>query len=109
LKKLQRLVALCDAQEFVADGTLSRGNGSSGRARLQTLKAHCRAVETLVMALKAHGNWYLDLANERNIRDRRFTSFADLKELWQFVRKVDAHRLVTASHAGDISRADLNE
>jgi hypothetical protein len=36
-------------------------------------------------------------------------SFADLKELRALVRKLDAHRLVTASHAGDISRADLGE
>jgi len=89
--------------------TLSRGNGSTGPARLQTLEAHRRAVETLVTALKAHRNWYLDLANERNIKDKRFTSFADLKELREWVRTLDPHRLVTASHAGDVSRADLSE
>jgi hypothetical protein len=109
LKKLQRLVATCDEQGVVVDVTLSRGNGSTGPARLQTLAAHRRAVETLVTALKSHRNWYLDLANERNIKDRRFTSFADLKELRGLVRKLDPQRLVTASHAGDISRADLDE
>jgi hypothetical protein len=102
-------VAACDEQGIVVDVTLSRGNGSTGPARLQTLEAHRRAVETLVTALKAHRNWYLDLANERNIKDRRFTSFADLKELREVVRKLDPHRLVTASHAGDVSRADLGE
>jgi hypothetical protein len=109
LKKLQRLVANCDEQGIVVDVTLSRGNGSTGPARLQTLEAHCRAVETFVTALKSRRNWYLDLANERNIRDKRFTSFADLKELRELVRKLDRHRLVTASHAGDVSRADLND
>jgi hypothetical protein len=109
LKRLERLVAACDEQGIVVDVTLSRGNGSTGPARLQSLEAHRRAVETLVTALKAHRNWYLDLANERNIKDKRFTSFADLKELRELVRKLDPHRLVTASHAGDVSRADLGE
>jgi hypothetical protein len=109
VNKVERLVAACDEQGLVVDVTLSRGNGSTGPARLQTLEAHRRAVETLVAALKAHRNWYLDLANERNIKDQRFTSFADLKELRELVRKLDPHRLVTASHAGDVSRADLSE
>jgi hypothetical protein len=109
LKRLERLVAACDEQGVVVDVTLSRGNGSTGPARLQTLEAHRRAVETLVTALKAHRNWYLDLANERNVKDKRFTSFADLKELRELVHKLDPQRLVTASHAGDVSRADLGE
>jgi hypothetical protein len=109
MKRLERLVAACDEQGVVVDVTLSRGNGSTGPARLQTLEVHRRAVETLVTGLKAHRNWYLDLANERNVKDKRFTSFADLKELRELVRKLDPHRLVTASHAGDVSRADLSE
>jgi hypothetical protein len=109
LKRLERLVAACDEQGLVVDVTLSRGNGSTGPARLQSLEAHRRAVETLVTALKAHRNWYLDLANERNVKDKRFTSFTDLKDLRELVRKLDPRRLVTASHAGDVSRADLTE
>jgi hypothetical protein len=109
LKRLQKLVAACDRRGIVVDVTLSRGNGATGPARLQTLQAHRRAVTTLVAALKAHRNWYLDLANERNIQDRRFTSFADLKELRELVRTLDPTRLVTASHAGDLGRAELRE
>jgi hypothetical protein len=109
LKRLRWLVAACDRQGIVVDVTLSRGNGATGPARLQTLQAHRRAVETLVAALKPYRNWYLDLANERNVQDKRFTSFADLKDLRELVRKLDPQRLVTASHAGDISRADLRE
>jgi hypothetical protein len=108
LERLERLVTACDEQGVVVDVTLSRGNGSTGPARLQTLAAHRRAVETLVTALKAHRNWYLDLVNERN-KDKRFTSFADLKERRELVRKLDPHRLVTASHAGDVSQDDLTE
>jgi hypothetical protein len=109
LRRLQHLVATCDKQGILVDVTLSRGNGSTGPARLQTLEAHRRAVITLVTALKSHRNWYLDLANERNIKNKRFTSFSDLKQLREPVRRLDPERLVTASHAGDIDRNDLRE
>jgi hypothetical protein len=109
LKKLRRLVAECDRRGMVVDVSLSRGNGVSGSPRLQGLEAHRRAVETIARALKDHRNWYLDLSNERNIRDKRFTSFADLKELREAVRKIDPDRLVTASHAGDITREEMTE
>jgi len=109
LKKLARIVRSCDERAMLVDISLSRGNGVSGSPRLQTLAAHLRAVETLVAALKSHRNWYLDLSNERNVRDKRFTSFEDLKILRQRVRELDPDRLVTASHAGDLTRDDVRE
>jgi hypothetical protein len=107
LSKLKWLVAECERRGLVVDVTLSRGNGVTGPSRLQTLEAHVRAVETLVGALKGHPNWYLDLSNERNIRDKRFTPIEDLKQLRARVRQLDPKRLVTASHAGDLSRDEL--
>ncbi len=109
LKKLQWLVAECNRRGLIVDVSLSRGNGVTGPPRLQTLEAHGRAVEILTTALQSYRNWYLDLSNERNIKDRRFSSIADLKELREVVRKLDPQRLVTASHAGDIRRDDLRE
>jgi hypothetical protein len=109
LKRLQRLVATCGERGIIVDVTLSRGSSSASPSALQSQEAHRRAVETLVTALKSHRNWCLDLANERNIKDKRFTSFADLKELRDLARKLDANCLVTASHGGDISKADLND
>lgn len=109
LKKLQWLVAECAKQGFVVDVTLSRGNGATGPARLQTLEAHRRAVETLVTALKGHRNWYLDLGNERSVKDKRFVSFEDLKELRELARKLDAELLVTASHGSDITKDEFRE
>ena len=106
LGKLQRLVAECDRRGMVVDLTLARGDGKTPGSRLQTLAAHRLAVETLVTALKLHRNWYLDLANERNIREF-FTSLADVKALRDAARQLDPQRLITASHAGDISREDL--
>ena len=109
LRKLKWLIDECDREGVVVDVTLSRGNGATGAPRLQTLDAHRRAVETLVTALKPYRNWYLDLANERNVRDRRFVSFEELKQLRETVKRLDSRRLVTASASSDISRDDLRE
>jgi hypothetical protein len=92
---------------MVVDVTLSRGTGATGKPRLQTYDAHRRAVETLVAALKDYRNWYLDLSNERNIRDSRFSNFDDLWKLRAVVRGLDPRRLVTASHAGELTSDEL--
>ena len=109
LGKLISLVTECQRRRLVVDVTISRGNGVTGPPRLQSPTAHRRAVETVVTALKPYGNWYLDLSNERNMADKRFTSFDDLKTLRERVRQLDPSRLVTASHAGDISADDLKQ
>lgn len=109
MEKLKRLVAECDRRGMVVDVTFSRGNGVNGSALLQTLEAHSRAVETVVTALQPWRNWYLDLSNERNIRDLRFTSMEDLKVLRTLARRLKPELLVTASHGGDISQDELRK
>lgn len=109
LSKLRWLVEECDKRELIVDVTISRGNGAVGPKRLQTLEAHMRAVRTIVDALKARQNWYIDLGNERNIKDSRFVSFDELKALRDEVKRIDPKRLVTASHAGDVSQDELRE
>lgn len=74
LGKLKWLVAECDRRGLVVDVTLTRGKGSPAAVaggRLPNFEAHQRAVESLVAALKSYRNWYLDLANERDVRDER--------------------------------------
>jgi hypothetical protein len=109
LTKLKNLVADCDRRGLVVDVTLSRGNGVTGPPKLQTHAAHRRAVETIVTALQPWRNWYLDLSNERNIKDQRYTSVDELRDLRELVRRLDPSRLVTASHAVDITREELRE
>ena len=109
LSKLKWLVAECDARGMVVDVTLSRGNGVTGRARLQDTHEYLAGVETIVAALRPHRNWYLDLANEHNIKDKRFIGFTELKRARELVRKLDPGRLVTASRAGDIPTNELDE
>lgn len=107
--KLRRLVAECDRRGMVVDVTLSRGVGAAGSTRLQSLAAHQRALHSVVVPLKPKANWYLDLANERNVGGGRHVAFADLRELRAEIRRLDPRRLVTASHAGDVSCGDLSE
>ena len=107
IERLKKLVAECDQRGMVVDLTLSRGNGAHDSPRLQTMEAHQRAVDTVVAALQPWRNWYLDLSNERNVRDARFTSMDDLKALRALARRLKPELLVTASHGGDISRDEL--
>lgn len=107
LAKLQWLVAECDRQGIIVDVTLSRGNGVTGPVRLQSLEALRRAAKTLVTSLKPYRNWYLDMGNERNIRDKRFVSVEELAELRKFIKRLDPNRLVTASFVGDIKKNEL--
>jgi len=77
---------------------------------LPDYESHLRAVETLVAALKPYRNWYLDLANERDVRDDRYVGIQELKRLRDRVRQLDPQRLVTASFGGhDLSAEDVRE
>jgi endo-1,4-beta-mannosidase len=109
LDKLRWLVTECDKRGIVVDVTLSRGNGITGASRLGDLESLKRAARTLVSSLKPLRNWYLDIANERNIRDARFVSVEELAEVRKLVRQLDSKRLVTASHAGDMKRDELRD
>lgn len=113
LSKLQWVVAECDRRGLVVDVTLTRGNVSPDAisdGRIPNLPAHRRAVETLIDAIKDHRNWYLDLANERDVRDDRHVPVAELEQLRELVRRLDPDRLVTASFGGhDLSKSDLRD
>jgi hypothetical protein len=107
VRRLARLADECDRRGMVLNVTLSRGNGATGPPRLQGLDPHRRAVETVLAEMGARTNWYLDLSNERNLKDQRFTPFEDLAVLRELVRRQNPRLLVTASHAGDVTREDV--
>jgi hypothetical protein len=115
LSRLKRLVELANERRMVVDVTLTRGAKYRDReshlwGKLPSLDAHLRAVTTLADALRPYRNVYMDIANERNIRDERFVSYAELAVLRDAIKEVDADRLVTASHAGgDLTVADIVE
>ncbi len=110
MKRLEALLQECDRRGMIVDITLSRGDGKHGAPRLPTLAAHLEAVKTLTAALHSYRNWYFDIANERNIRDKRFVSIAELRTLRDAIKHLDPARLVTASHAGgDLPRRALRD
>lgn len=113
LGKLERLVAECDRRGMVVDVTLTRGEaapGAESSGRIPDFESHRRAVAILVHALRTHRNWYLDLANERDVRDARFVPADELKTLRDDVRRLDPTRLVTASFGGhDLGKGDVRE
>lgn len=106
MEKLKWIVQECDKAGIVVDVTLAHGNNTNGRS-LKTLEAHERAVRSIVTALKPYSNWYLDLANERDVGDSRFVSFKDLKQMRETAKVLYPDLLVTASAGNDISRDDL--
>lgn len=110
LGKLKWLIERADKRGIVVDVTLSRGNGAvSKEPRLASLEAHLKAVETLAQALKPYRNVYFDVGNERNIQDRRHVPFDEVKALRDRIKAIDPERLVTASHAGDMSREEVEQ
>ena len=113
LGKLKWLVTECDRRGLVVDITLTRGKDARSRPAsgcVTNLASHQRAVETLVTALKPQRNWYLDLANEHDVRDARYVPTAELKTLRELVRRLDPARLVTASFGGhDLDEQELRE
>lgn len=105
--KLEHLVSECDRRGLVVDVTLHRARGASSGG-VPDLAAHRNAVESIVNALKPDRNWYLDLANERDVRDDRYVPVEEIKELRELVRRLDPDRLVTASFGGhDLDERDV--
>jgi len=111
MEKLKWLIAECDRRGMIVDVTLTKGEGRLGNAHVSVLDKHALAVETLTLELKAWRNWYLDMANEHNIRSKnlatKFVSFKDARTLRNRVKKVDEQRLVTISYVRDPSKNDV--
>jgi len=106
LGRLKWLVGECDRRGLIVDVTLTHEEGGM----LPDYRTHLHAVETLVRTLRQYRNWYLDLANERDVRDNRYVSIEELKQLRDRVRQLDPTRLVTASFGGhDLSIEDVRD
>ncbi|MBN1845127.1 MAG: hypothetical protein JW810_05550 [Sedimentisphaerales bacterium] len=109
--RLRWLIAECDRRGLVVDVTFTRGE-SIGSPHLSSDEAHEQAVRTLVAGLTPYRNWYLDLANEHNIRGGGKTpktvSFETLARLRNAAKAIDPDRLLTASYVGDASKEDLH-
>ncbi len=99
--RLVHLIKEADRRGMIVDITFAREKSKHGPPRLLALEDHLRAVQTVVKGLRPYRNWYLDLANERNVGDSRFVSMEDLKKLRDRAKELDSKRLITASHSSD--------
>jgi hypothetical protein len=99
--RLEALVRDCDGRGLVVDVTLTRGDRA-----LASPEAYHRAVEAIVSRLRPYPNWYMDLANEHDIRDARYVGIEELRGLRDLAKALDPARLVTASN-GDLDEAGL--
>ncbi|MFD2146374.1 cellulase family glycosylhydrolase [Mucilaginibacter antarcticus] len=108
MNKLKWLVQQCDKLGIVVDVSLAHSNNTNGRS-LKTIEGHERALRSIVTALKGYKNWYLDLANERDVGDARFVSFKDLAMMRDVAKQIYPGLLITASAGNDISPDDLKE
>jgi len=107
LMNLKKLCEKANNLGMIVDVTLSRGNGVVGSGSLPSQEAHINAVILLAKELKPFRNIYFDLANERNIQDRRHVTFEELSVLREKIKEIDPTRLITASQGGDISADEL--
>ncbi|NQV35923.1 MAG: hypothetical protein HQ515_24745 [Phycisphaeraceae bacterium] len=111
MEKLKWLLTECDRRGIIVDVTLTKGEGRLGNAHVSALEKHAQALETLTSELREWRNWYLDMANEHNIRSKslvtKFVSFEDARTLRNRVKKVDEQRLVTISYVRDPSKEDV--
>jgi hypothetical protein len=99
LSRLKTLVTECDRRGIVVDVTLSRGRAAIGGG-IPDMAGHRTAVRSIIDALKARTNWYLDLANERDVRDARYVSTEEIRELRDLARRLAPALPVTASFGG---------
>lgn len=91
LGRLTNLLEACRQRGMIVDVTFSRGQDLPDQA------SHLRAVRVIAEAIRPYRNAYIDLANERDVRDARYVSYEELGELAAAVRAIDPERLITAS------------
>ena len=105
--RLKRVITECGNRGMVVDCSFTRdGNGDWVGPHNQ--EEHLAAVQTLTKELLPYRNVYFDLANERDVRDDRYVSLAQIGQLADAVKAIDSKRLCTASGVPG-SQKELNE
>jgi hypothetical protein len=94
--RFKDMVAYCNQIGMVVDVTFSRN-------RLSDHQAHVKSVAEVARQLQLYRNLYIDVGNERNVKDSRFVSLDEVAELIAAIKEVDPERICTASDGSDIS------
>jgi len=93
--RLKDIVAYSNRIGIVVDVTFSRH-------LLAGHQAHLKAVVEVARQLQPYRNLYIDVGNERDVKDSRFVSLDEVVELIAAIKEVDPERICTASDGGDI-------
>jgi len=93
--RFKDMVAYCDCIGMVVDVTFSRN-------LLVDHQAHLKAVAGVARQLQPYRNLYIDVGNERNVKDSRFVSLTEVAELIAAIKKVAPERICAASDGSDI-------
>ncbi len=96
MKRLKTLIAECDERGIIVDCSLNR-DAKGGWVGARNQAEHLTAVRVLAAELRPYRNVYIDVSNERDVRDGRFVSLSDCGQLIDAVKSVDPDRLCTAS------------
>jgi hypothetical protein len=105
MNRMKDLLSYCDRRGMIVDITMTQGAQMNGKPCLPTIDDYLSAVRSLASSLKKYRNWYLDMANEHDIRDTRYVSYEDLRRFRDAVKKIDPKRIVTASGGGTDAEA----
>lgn len=97
LSRLKDLARECSKRRMVVDVTLRRDSGS--KRAPSDLAQHLACARRIARELLPYRNAYIDLANERDVRDARYVPLEEIGKLVEAVKAVDPERLVTASGA----------
>ena len=90
MSRLKSLVKMCNERKMIVDVTMARN-------RKQPFAGYLESARVLARELKPYRNIYIDVGNERDIRDDRYVSFEEITELTRAIKEIDPKRICTAS------------
>lgn len=93
ISRLKYLIRECNRRGMIVDITFTRGADPFPSNQTQ----HLKCVQTIAKELKPYRNLYIDVGNERDVRDARYVSYEDMGALISAIKEIDPKRICTAS------------
>ncbi|MCS7181036.1 MAG: hypothetical protein NZ891_06780 [bacterium] len=107
--RLKFILKECTKREMIVDITLSKKDEIVGGKRFKNFESHLNACINLVKNLTDFKNYYIDVANEGNLKDERHISFEELKIIRDEIKKINKEVFVTASYSGDMNIETMSQ
>lgn len=93
MSRLKNVISESNKRDIIIDVTLGRGDDPFPGNQEQ----HLACIKTIASELLPYRNVYIDIGNERDIRDARYVSYEDMGALISAAKQIDPERLCTAS------------